>query len=267
MDIDDEEDKNEPELTFPYEETNPLNPPPPAFDLEPEDVIEVEDTVEPEDEIAPAMGCPIEEMIRRGVVFEERPSKAIDVPVEDEESPSSELRGSPYVANQMGWTEMKKLMTMEFCLAEELQRMENELWNLKVTEYNMVAYTQIFNELALMCPRMVEPKSVKINGYIRGLSNNIKGMKGFLKEISGNRRTFKVGTLVVRETTRITHASGTEGAVELRRWFEKTEMTFGISECAEDKKVKFDAATLRGPALTWWNYKVAILGLDVTNPE
>ncbi|GJT09297.1 hypothetical protein Tco_0856339 [Tanacetum coccineum] len=90
-------------------------------------------------------------------------------------------------------------------------------------------------------------------------------MKGFLKEISGNRRTFKVGTLVVRETTRITHASGTEGAVELRRWFEKTEMTFGISECAEDKKVKFDAATLRGPALTWWNYKVAILGLDVTN--
>ncbi|GKA64696.1 putative reverse transcriptase domain-containing protein [Tanacetum coccineum] len=31
---------------------------------------------------------------------------------------------------------------------------------------------------------------------------------------------------------------GTEGAVELRRWFEKTEMTFRISECAEDKKVK-----------------------------
>ncbi|GKA10986.1 putative reverse transcriptase domain-containing protein [Tanacetum coccineum] len=58
---------------------------------------------------------------------------------------------------------------------------------------------------------------------------------------------------------------GTEGAVELRRWFEKTEMTFGISECAEDKKVKFVAATLRGPALTWWNSKVAILGLDVAN--
>ncbi|GKC39353.1 reverse transcriptase domain-containing protein [Tanacetum coccineum] len=58
---------------------------------------------------------------------------------------------------------------------------------------------------------------------------------------------------------------GTEGVVELRRWFEKTDMTFGISECAEDKKVKFAAATLRGPALTWWNSKVAILGLDVAN--
>ncbi|GJS14783.1 putative reverse transcriptase domain-containing protein [Tanacetum coccineum] len=44
-------------------------------------------------------------------------------------------------------------------------------------------------------------------------------------------------------------------AVELRRWFEKTEMVFGISECAEGKKAKFTAATLQGPALTWWNTK------------
>ncbi|GKD24658.1 hypothetical protein Tco_1230872 [Tanacetum coccineum] len=51
--------------------------------------------------------------------------------------------------------------------------------------------------------------------------------------------------------------SGLARAVELRRWFEKTEMTFRISECAEDKKVKFAAATLRGPALTWWNSKVS----------
>ncbi|GKF03838.1 hypothetical protein Tco_0034506, partial [Tanacetum coccineum] len=54
MDIDGEEDKNEPELTFPYEEADPLNPPPPASDSEPEDVIEVEDTVEPEDETVSA---------------------------------------------------------------------------------------------------------------------------------------------------------------------------------------------------------------------
>nr|GEV94079.1 reverse transcriptase domain-containing protein [Tanacetum cinerariifolium] len=79
------------------------------------------------------------------------------------------------IANQMGWTEMKKLMTSKFCPAEELERMENELWNLKVKEYNMVAYTQRFNELDLMCPRMVEPESVKVDAYIRGLSDNIKG--------------------------------------------------------------------------------------------
>ncbi|GJX08895.1 hypothetical protein Tco_0198754 [Tanacetum coccineum] len=53
--------------------------------------------------------------------------------------------------------------------------MEHELWNLKVKEYDVVAYTQRFNELALMCPRMVEPERVKVDAYIRGLTDNIKG--------------------------------------------------------------------------------------------
>ncbi|GJQ89097.1 putative reverse transcriptase domain-containing protein [Tanacetum coccineum] len=64
--------------------------------------------------------------------------------------------------NQMPWTEMKQLMTTKFCPIEEVQRMEHELWNLKVKEYDVVAYTQRFNELALMCPRMVEPERVKV---------------------------------------------------------------------------------------------------------
>nr|GEY05478.1 hypothetical protein [Tanacetum cinerariifolium] len=38
--------------------------------------------------------------------------------------------------NQMPWTAMKQLMTAEFCPIEEVQRMDHELWNLKVTEYN-----------------------------------------------------------------------------------------------------------------------------------
>ncbi|GKD21134.1 putative reverse transcriptase domain-containing protein, partial [Tanacetum coccineum] len=77
--------------------------------------------------------------------------------------------------NQMPWTEMKQLMIAEFCPIEEVQRMEHELWNLKVKDYDVVAYTQRFNELALMCPRMVEPERVKVDAYIRGLTDNIKG--------------------------------------------------------------------------------------------
>ncbi|GJW94897.1 putative reverse transcriptase domain-containing protein [Tanacetum coccineum] len=41
---------------------------------------------------------------------------------------------------------------------------------------------------------------------------------------------------------------GTKGAVELRRWFEKFESVFGISESVEGMKVKFAAATRQGPA-------------------
>ncbi|GKB40532.1 hypothetical protein Tco_0885474 [Tanacetum coccineum] len=58
---------------------------------------------------------------------------------------------------------------------EEVQRMEHELWNLKVKEYDVVAYTQTFNELALMYLRMVEPERVKVDAYIWGLTDNIKG--------------------------------------------------------------------------------------------
>ncbi|GJW93003.1 hypothetical protein Tco_0172675 [Tanacetum coccineum] len=50
---------------------------------------------------------------------------------------------------------------------------------------------------------------------------------------------------------------GHEGAVELIRWFEKTEMVFGISECAEARKRNF--APLR-KCSEWehdlWNLKV-----------
>ncbi|GKE52176.1 putative reverse transcriptase domain-containing protein [Tanacetum coccineum] len=83
--------------------------------------------------------------------------------------------------NLMPWTEIKQLMTAEFCLIEEIQCMEHELYNLKVKEYDIVAYTQMFNELALMCPRMVEPERVKVDAYIQGLRDNIKGEVTFSK--------------------------------------------------------------------------------------
>ncbi|GKG17335.1 putative reverse transcriptase domain-containing protein [Tanacetum coccineum] len=76
--------------------------------------------------------------------------------------------------NQMPWTKMKQLITDEFCPIEEIQSKEHELWNLKIKEYDIVAYAQRFNELALMCPRMVEPERVKADAYIRGLTDNIK---------------------------------------------------------------------------------------------
>nr|GEY15514.1 putative reverse transcriptase domain-containing protein [Tanacetum cinerariifolium] len=58
---------------------------------------------------------------------------------------------------------------------------------------------------------------------------------------------------------------GTDGAVKLQRWFEKTESVFGISECVESKEVKFATATLQGPALTWWNVMVTNMSLEIVN--
>ncbi|GJY02425.1 hypothetical protein Tco_0360577 [Tanacetum coccineum] len=58
---------------------------------------------------------------------------------------------------------------------------------------------------------------------------------------------------------------GVEGAVELRRWFEKTKSVFGISECAECKKVRFAATILEGPTLTWWNSKIQRMEHELWN--
>nr|GEV04946.1 putative reverse transcriptase domain-containing protein [Tanacetum cinerariifolium] len=156
-----------------------------------------------------------QEVIRKGFVFKERPNEAINVLIEDEKSHVFEPREYPQgkkvkfdaatlegpaltwwktkvattgleTVNQMPWTEMKQLMTVEFCPKEEVQRMEHELWNLKVKEYDVVAYTQRFNELALMCPRMVEPENRKLE------------MQGFSKERSKSVRAFKVEIVVVR---------------------------------------------------------------------
>ncbi|GJV76558.1 hypothetical protein Tco_1508142 [Tanacetum coccineum] len=179
MEVDIEEDENKPELTYPYEEVDPLNPPPSASESEPEDVIEVENTIEHEDETVPAnvherdinslfgrmasllrrlcgremahalvkkkgkekdeyygklildLGNEVRSSVEQGTAameklveklssaknkaeckklkkeleearfsnsFLQRPNEAINVLIEDEKSPSSEPRGSPYDA-------------------------------------------------------------------------------------------------------------------------------------------------------------------------
>ncbi|GJW99222.1 retrovirus-related pol polyprotein from transposon TNT 1-94, partial [Tanacetum coccineum] len=61
------------------------------------------------------------------------------------------------------------------CPRSVLQRLEQELYNLKLKGTYIDGYTNRFHELALLCPRMVEPEQVKVEQYIRGLSKNIRG--------------------------------------------------------------------------------------------
>ncbi|GJZ07329.1 putative reverse transcriptase domain-containing protein [Tanacetum coccineum] len=78
-------------------------------------------------------------------------------------------------ANGTPWTEVRKWMIEEFCPRSVLQRLEQELYNLKLKGTDIVGYTNRFHELALLCPRMVEPEQVKVEQYIRGLLKNIRG--------------------------------------------------------------------------------------------
>ncbi|GJQ96058.1 reverse transcriptase domain-containing protein [Tanacetum coccineum] len=56
--------------------------------------------------------------------------------------------------------------------------------------------------------------------------------------------------------------NGTEGAVGLIRWFERTESVFSRSNCTEDCKVKFSTGILTEYALSWWNSYAKPIGIE-----
>nr|GEU96706.1 putative reverse transcriptase domain-containing protein [Tanacetum cinerariifolium] len=55
---------------------------------------------------------------------------------------------------------------------------------------------------------------------------------------------------------------GSEEAVELIRWFERTESEFSRSNCTEDCKLKFAIGTLTEEALSWWNSFAQPIGIE-----
>nr|GFA41774.1 hypothetical protein [Tanacetum cinerariifolium] len=56
--------------------------------------------------------------------------------------------------NNTPWSEVRKWMTGEFCPQSEIQRMEQELYNLRMKGMDIDGYTNRFHELDLLCPRM-----------------------------------------------------------------------------------------------------------------
>ncbi|GKE44232.1 putative reverse transcriptase domain-containing protein [Tanacetum coccineum] len=53
--------------------------------------------------------------------------------------------------------------------------MESELWNLTMKGNNVAAYTQRFQELSLLCPKMAPKEEDKIKRFVWGLLDSIQG--------------------------------------------------------------------------------------------
>ncbi|GJY38824.1 putative reverse transcriptase domain-containing protein [Tanacetum coccineum] len=78
-------------------------------------------------------------------------------------------------AYAMNWVKLMKLMTEVYCPRNEIQKMETELWNLTVKGNDLTAYTQRFQELILLCTRMVPDEEDRVERFIGGLPDNIQG--------------------------------------------------------------------------------------------
>ncbi|GJX68027.1 hypothetical protein Tco_0303754 [Tanacetum coccineum] len=59
--------------------------------------------------------------------------------------------------------------------------------------------------------------------------------------------------------------NGTEGAIDLIHWFERTESVFSCSKCAEEDRVTFATGTLTNDALSWWNAHAQPMGIKQAN--
>ncbi|GJW17424.1 putative reverse transcriptase domain-containing protein [Tanacetum coccineum] len=71
--------------------------------------------------------------------------------------------------------DLMKLMTEVYCPRNEIHKMETELWNLIVKINDLATYTQRFQDLNLLCTRMVPKEEDRIERYVGGLPHNIQG--------------------------------------------------------------------------------------------
>ncbi|GJR31950.1 hypothetical protein Tco_1108182 [Tanacetum coccineum] len=213
MEVDIKEDENGPELTYPYEGVDPLNPLPPASESEPEDAIEVERTpIELEDDgflSRRLFGCEVRDGAGIGQRRERKKKWKSRKWNEYYGKLIFDLGNEVHSSVEQGTAVMEKLV-------EKLGNAEDK--------------ESVDAAIAAKRARHVNARNeARGSGLVRG-----QDATPAIREC-----TF-AGFMKCNPTT----FHGTEGAVELLRWFKKTESVFGISEIVEGKKVKFATAML-----------------------
>ncbi|GJW90530.1 reverse transcriptase domain-containing protein [Tanacetum coccineum] len=78
-------------------------------------------------------------------------------------------------ANQITWTELKRLLTNKYCPQTEVKKMEDEFYNLVVKGNDLKTYIMRFQELAILCPNMVPNTEKLMEVFISGLPRSIEG--------------------------------------------------------------------------------------------
>ncbi|GKA88109.1 reverse transcriptase domain-containing protein [Tanacetum coccineum] len=78
-------------------------------------------------------------------------------------------------ANQITWTELKRLLTNKYCSRTEVKKMEDEFYNLAVKGNDFKTYIRRFQELAVLCPNMVPNTEKLMDVFISGLPRSIEG--------------------------------------------------------------------------------------------
>ncbi|GKD76261.1 reverse transcriptase domain-containing protein [Tanacetum coccineum] len=77
------------------------------------------------------------------------------------------------VAVGMSWDNFKLLIREEFCPSNEMQKLENKLWNHTMVRAGHAAYTDRFHKLARLVPHLVTLENRRIERYMYDLAPQI----------------------------------------------------------------------------------------------
>nr|GEW16993.1 hypothetical protein [Tanacetum cinerariifolium] len=76
------------------------------------------------------------------------------------------------VAFAMSWRELMKLMIKVYYPRNEIPKIESELWNLTVKNNDLADYTLRFQELTMMCTKMVPKEEDRVEKFIGGTARS-----------------------------------------------------------------------------------------------
>ncbi|KAM0026190.1 putative transcription factor interactor and regulator CCHC(Zn) family [Helianthus debilis subsp. tardiflorus] len=77
-------------------------------------------------------------------------------------------------ANATPWNDFKEPIKREYYTRDDIHKLEVELYHLKMTGSEIEAYRKRSNELAILCPTMVDPPVKRIELYLKGLAPEIQ---------------------------------------------------------------------------------------------
>ncbi|GKF02534.1 reverse transcriptase domain-containing protein [Tanacetum coccineum] len=84
-------------------------------------------------------------------------------------------------AYKITWFEFKQLLLKKYCPQTEINKMEDEFYNLTVKGNDLKTYIRRFQELAVLCPTMVPNFEKLVEVFIGGLPRSIEGNVTTLK--------------------------------------------------------------------------------------
>ncbi|MFS8022599.1 putative transcription factor interactor and regulator CCHC(Zn) family [Helianthus anomalus] len=143
-------------------------------------------------------------------------------------------------ANATPWNDFKELIKREYCTHDDIHKLEVEFYNLKMTGSEIEAYTKRPNELAILCPTMLDPPVKRIELYLKGLAPEIQS-----HVTSANLNN-------IQEITRLAHRL-TDQAVEQNRLPKRINATTAATTSAtpatpSDNKRKWERDSSKGSA-------------------